>query len=273
MLKGAIDHVSAASIGGWLFTSLGSLDDSVVLAFSGDTCVGSGKIDVFRPDLLEAGMGDGRLGFSFPISVKDENEASRVYVKLEGSDAVILQPDKAAPLKRKDMFQTAQYNPESLEWMRLRGWFSPDELLFLKGMTRIGCVEYSLIARTPQAGATQKPLDHVSAAKELLSLISMSGNAHQAFSVVAADANDLVAQVARHVINPHSIVALHSAQPISVQVVEGSHTEEAEVLSLEGAISYNGGPDQLLFVDLTTCFELPDLKDGVALTVHAVSAA
>jgi hypothetical protein len=273
MLKGAIDYVSANSIGGWLFTSFGDLDDTVVLAFSGATCVGSGKIDVFRPDLLDAGMGDGRLGFSFPISVKDESEASRVYVKLEGSDAVILQPEKITPTRRKDLFQTPRYSAETLEWMRLRGWFAPDELLFLKGMARMGCMEYSFIPRSPNSGASQELRDHASVAKELLSLISMSENAYQSLSVIAANSDDLVSQVAALVIDPYSIVALHSERPIAVQVVEGSHTEESETLSLDGAISYHGGSGQLLFLDLTTRFELPNLAGGVSLTVHAVSAA
>lgn len=273
MLKGAIDHISVSNVGGWLFTNLGSLDEALVLAFLGEECVGSGRIEIFRPDLLAAGMGDGRHGFSFPISVKDEEEAGRVYVKLEGSDAVILQPGRAAPISRRDLFQSARYSAESLEWMRLRGWFTPEELLFLKGMTRIGCVEYSLIPRGTYSGRKPSPLDPSSAAEDLLSLVSMSKNGHQTVSVVAENADDLVKQVASHVVNPYSVIAIQSEQPIAVKVVEGSHTEETEVSSLEGAIAYNGGPDQLLFVDLTTSFELPEGTTGIPLTVHAVSAS
>jgi hypothetical protein len=271
MLKGAIDHISVTNIGGWLFTNLGNLDDSVVLAFSGDECVGSGRIEIFRPDLLAAGMGDGKHGFSFPITVKDEEEASRVYVKLEGSDAVILQGEREAPPSRADLFQLPRYNAESLEWMRARGWFTPEELLFLKGMTRIGCVEYSLIPRTTYAGAKPQPLDASAVAEELLSLVSMSGSSHQSFSVLPESADDLVRQVVGHVAKPYSIVAIQSEQPISIRVVEGSHTE-TEAPSLEGAISYNGGADQLLFIDLRTSFDLPEQLIGVLLTVHAVSA-
>ena len=272
MLKGAIDHISVSNIGGWLFTSLGNLDDSVVLAFSGEECVGSGKIEVFRPDLLAAGMGDGRHGFSFPISVKDEEEASRVYVKLEGSDAVILQADQTAPASRRDLFRSARYSAESLEWMRLRGWFTPEELLFLKGMTRIGCVEYSLVPRATYAGATPESRDPSSVADELLSLVSMSGNSRQTFSVIVENAADLAAEVAKHVVDPYSVVAIHPERPIVVKVVEGSHTEATDIDSLEGAISYNAGPDLLLFLDLNTSFELPEKADGIELTVHAVSA-
>lgn len=272
MLKGAIDHISVSNIGGWLFTNLGNLDESVVLAFSGEECVGSGRIEIFRPDLQAAGMGDGRHGFSFPISVKDEDEARRVYVKLEGSDAVILQGERDAPVSRRDLFQPSRFNAESLEWMRARGWFTPEELLFLKGMTRIGCVEYSLIPRTTYAGAKPDALDASSVAQELLSLISMSGNSHQSFSVAAADADDFVAQVVSHVANPYSIVAIQYEKPFALRVVEGSHAEEDDASSLEGAISYNGGADQLLLIDLRAAFELPEQLFAVPLTIHAVSA-
>ena len=91
MLRGAIDMVQSDQIGGWIYPELGTVVDQTVLAFMDNNCVGSGRIGFVREDLKAAGLGDGRLGFNFPISVGGESDLSRIVVKLEGSDLALLQ--------------------------------------------------------------------------------------------------------------------------------------------------------------------------------------
>ena len=98
MIRGAIEFVSKDIVQGWLFCSAVSLRNKTVLAFVGARCVGAGKIDVFRPDLKEAGLGDGYGGFEMAIALSSPQEAESLVVRLENSDLSLLQKDSRVHL-------------------------------------------------------------------------------------------------------------------------------------------------------------------------------
>jgi hypothetical protein len=79
-------------VAGWIYARVGSLRDQLVLAFSGPRCVGSGRVEIFRRDLLDAELGDGYCGFHFPIELLPGEQPSSVVVKLADSDAMLIQP-------------------------------------------------------------------------------------------------------------------------------------------------------------------------------------
>ena len=91
MIRGAIEIADPKRVVGWMVSSAASLRGKTVLAFSGEQCVGSGMVEVFRGDLLRANLGDGYAGFDFPIALLPDQDAASVVVRLENSDAAILQ--------------------------------------------------------------------------------------------------------------------------------------------------------------------------------------
>ena len=91
MLRGAIEVVTEDAIVGWIHAPGIELRGRTVLAFLDDDCIGSGKVQLFRQDLKAAGLGSGHAGFHFGLTYRGRPEPGRVHVKLDGSDAVILQ--------------------------------------------------------------------------------------------------------------------------------------------------------------------------------------
>lgn len=91
MIRGAIEIASRSVVSGWLYSPVADLRDQLVLAFVGTRHVGTGRLEIFRKDLKEAGLGEGWSGFYFPIELKAGEEPESVMVRLEASDLVLLQ--------------------------------------------------------------------------------------------------------------------------------------------------------------------------------------
>ena len=91
MIRGSIEVARRTQISGWIYAESGTVRDRPILAFSGHRCVGAGKVDRFRKDLLDAKLGDGHCGFDFPIRLNDDEAESSVVVKLQNSDAALIQ--------------------------------------------------------------------------------------------------------------------------------------------------------------------------------------
>ncbi len=91
MIRGAIERAEPGRIAGWVFSEYVPLRDTVALAFAGARCVGSGTISLFRQDLKDAGLGDGFLGFNFPITLQPAETVASIVIKLPRSDFALLQ--------------------------------------------------------------------------------------------------------------------------------------------------------------------------------------
>ena len=91
MIRGAIESVTRNRVFGWIWSPDFALNGRTVLAFLDDVCIGAGKIDGFRQDLKDAGLGDGQAGFNFNLTYPNHLDAPRVVVKIEGSDVVLVQ--------------------------------------------------------------------------------------------------------------------------------------------------------------------------------------
>jgi len=259
VLKGAIDHVKAGEIGGWIYSESQSLRDRTVLAFLNDVCIGGGTVEMYREDLAEAGLGDGYVGFKFPVTLTSPADFPVVVVKLEGSDAVIVQ--RAAKL-----IDRASVTPPSsltirtaaaVEWMRGRGWLEQPEYDFLRLMQRFGV--YDLNLRDGKADDKHKvngmrePLE---AAKEMFDLLC-TNDVTVTTEAFLGDTQmvDLVNRFRRGSIE--AIVAVWGHQTGVVAVVEGSNQEADSAESngdLDGSVDYRVGPDRLLFIDLRCRF-------------------
>ena len=103
MLRGAIDVARTGRVAGWMMSPLGSLRGQKVQAFVGAQCVGSGLIEVIRPDLYWL-IEDGYAGFNFRVQLLPDQDAASIIVKLEHSDAVLLQAEsQVCRRSEKDM--------------------------------------------------------------------------------------------------------------------------------------------------------------------------
>ena len=91
MIRGAIETAEGKLVSGWIYAPSQSLRNHLVLAFSGGRCVGTGKVDIYRRDLADAGLGDGFCGFHFPIVLEAGEHPASVVIKLADSDLALLQ--------------------------------------------------------------------------------------------------------------------------------------------------------------------------------------
>jgi MoaA/NifB/PqqE/SkfB family radical SAM enzyme len=71
-LEGWVDHVSERGVAGWLWSPLFPDLRLPVTLLVGDRRLGESISNEYRPDLVEAGKGDGRYGFSFPAPLSRE---------------------------------------------------------------------------------------------------------------------------------------------------------------------------------------------------------
>jgi hypothetical protein len=93
MIRGAIEIASRSVISGWLYSPGMELRGQLVLAFVGKRHVGTGKIEVFRKDLKDAGLGDGYSGFYFPVVLLPAEQPETIVVRLDQSDLALLHRD------------------------------------------------------------------------------------------------------------------------------------------------------------------------------------
>ena len=92
LIQGTIEMVLPNVIGGWIYAHAGEgLRNQLVLAFSGPRCIGQGRVEVFRRDLLDAGLGDGYCGFHFPITLEPGEHPASVVVRPANCDAALIQ--------------------------------------------------------------------------------------------------------------------------------------------------------------------------------------
>jgi hypothetical protein len=274
MLRGAIDHVHHERVGGWIYSGEVNLKGATVLAFVEGRCVGSGVVDKFRQDLADVGLGDGYLGFSFPISLVDKGEKGKVIVKLQDSDAVLLPPGaKISAPSRASLFKSLQHDAASIEWMQGRGWFDNLELAFLKYVSQFGVFEISLINKKEVNGpTTSRVLEAEPIAAQYLDLVSLTKSKIISLSCEAIDSESVVAAVTGALPNVLPVVGILASQPGAISLVEGSHHDAILPNNIDGGVSYKLGPDRLLFVNLLCALSFDESSIGDQLTIYAAAS-
>ena len=93
MIRGAIEIASPSVISGWMYGEGVDLRGRLVLAFIGKRHVGTGKIELFRKDIKDAGLGDGFSGFYFPVTLMPAEQPETIVVRLDQSDLVLMHRD------------------------------------------------------------------------------------------------------------------------------------------------------------------------------------
>jgi hypothetical protein len=226
-----------------------------VLAFLDNICIGSGKIDGFRQDLKDAGLGDGYAGFNFNLTYPNPADAPRVVVKIDGSDAVLVQ--HRARLASGSASRTGgQISMSSLEWMRGRGWLSQSDFDFMRFSRQFGVYERSLVI-PKEAGAAgdrglPQMLDAAETAESMLGLTRFDEAVCKRETVAkVADWRRLCDQQ-EALGSPGAMLCLWSSGRARLPVLEGSHLNPPaadDKTPRPLGTDYSVGPDRLLFLD------------------------
>jgi hypothetical protein len=257
MIRGSIEVARRTQVSGWIYAETGTVRDRLILAFAGDRCVGAGKVDRFRKDLLEAKLGDGYCGFEFPIKLNDDERLGAVILKLQNSDVALIQRDTkltgaadAAPAAEQEL---GAISPARVAWMQDRGWLDQHEYDFLRALHTSGAYERGLRpARRANADAAPA-LRPDNVAQELLSLYAMGDvDIHRRKVATLAE----LAASAPPQGRPHelSVMALWSGDPCRLAIEERSHTKPRAggpaLLAAPHAstVEYGFGPDRVLFL-------------------------
>jgi hypothetical protein len=233
MFRGAIEVVTDNAISGWVYSNEADLTGRTLLAFVGERCVGSGPIEIFRQDLKDAGLGDGRYGFHFGITV-DGPAAAPIVVKFEASDAILMPPDgrlttgrSAAPVMSR---QTFQLKFAQLSWQSERGVVKPADFILLRDLL---CFGYCSRDAAGAAGGTGTTLAAALAGYE--AMLSLAMQAHVTVESVPIG-HDLAGQLRRlaEKAGPVTAVGVFSEAPLAITLERASHLEpkdETEALA------------------------------------------
>jgi hypothetical protein len=240
---------------GWIYCDKLSLVGTRVLAFVDDECVGAGVIEIFRQDLVEASIGDGVAGFSFPI-VLDPSQNPRVLdVRLEGGNALIRQ--RASRLAPRTDGHRAPRDASSLSWMRARGWLRDEDHHLLRVLGEFGIhrqpISVAACGRTDEACC--EDIARITGEQfELLMLRSVSVSPRIGISVP-----DLAAQcqqLQKTFLDVPPVIALWSRLTSCLQVVEGSHLDENPAAP-GGGVDYEFGDEYVLWLNLDSQYSAP----------------
>ncbi len=281
MIRGAIEVAQKTRVAGWIFSASETLRDKTVLAFVAGRCVGSGKVERFRQDLLDAKLGDGYCGFDFAVRLADGEQVGSLIVRLQFSDMALIQStsriaglDEAAEPTAADL---GAIKPESVSWMMDRGMLEQPEYDFLKAIQSAGAYERGLRAGKRGAGApdTNGKLDAETVVAEMLSLFALTEVKVLRQNTPAV--SELVANPASLRRSPMPVVALWSQDRGRILLEERSHlsgrvTHGPIGEPAPGSIEYSFGPDRLLFVHRDCRFAAKGTAPASGVTVFAAVA-
>lgn len=249
MIRGAVDYIDNERVGGWIHSDAADLRGQMVLAFLENNCVGAGRIEIFRQDLADAGLGDGQVGFNFGVSLPEGASLAQVVLKLENSDFALLQPRSriAAEAEAIDGSAYQSYTMETVEWMRERGWLDQTEFDFLKALTNVGLYDRTLhLSRDSLADPRS----------EAAKMFEFYRQGHVDVEAQNIDLKYLEAKRLSLLKSTDVPIVAIAAKKGTIAVVEGSHTD-ADIMidgELIGAVDYKCGADRLIFLDLRAKF-------------------
>lgn len=244
--RGTIETVGNDWVSGWISSTERSMKGARVLAFLGTDCIGGAEVDVFRPDIQDAQLGDGHAGFVIHTMPIDPAREGQVYVRLEGEDPILVtprfhqaKPVAAAPLTRAGLNDELQ----SIRWMRERGWLGQAEADMLRTLVRFGVYELRMTA-----GDEPSPMEQ--ARKALAGLLSLWERRDMAVEpLFCADEEALAEALKEQRERPATrYIALWSVDRNRVSVAEGSQVEEPDAKGARhvDGVGYEYGGAQML---------------------------
>lgn len=257
MLRGAIESVTRNRVFGWIWSPEAPVAGRRVLAFLDDACIGAGDVGDFRPDLKDAGLGDGMAGFNFDLTFPNPADAPRVTVRLEGSDTVLVQkrarvmPAGAGVAGRGTA--PAGAPPGTLQWLRARGWISQSDFDFVRFFRQLGVYDRSLVLPGERSdGGGPLIADPAEVARSLMMLLRLEEIDLMTEEVPHVRGYRALAERVDLEAGPAAALAIWAPARGRLAVVEGSH-QQPDAVSPDAppppSVDYTVGPDRLLFLD------------------------
>jgi len=216
--------------------------------------------DLFRQDLVEAGVGDGFGGFNFSISLEKFQDPRTLHIRVDDGNAIIRQPgSRLAPASGELPKNTFAGNPQALYWMLERGWLTKGQFRILNALSVFGIVGQRLVesvGETIDPERDQQFLRNTTAILELLAFTDVTTSLRNGFTEA-----DFAKECERlHAAFPTSppVIALSAQYRNSLNVVEGSHIlKDASREATGGGVDYEFGPNLLLWINLDCEISFP----------------
>lgn len=264
MIRGHIDFVSRSRVEGWIVADGRRLTGARVLAFVDETCVGGGTVDIFRQDLADAGVGDGFVGFRFPIAPEPWHDTRVLDVRLDGG-SVLLKQQGACLAPREAIGEDRRRqgrDPASLAWMRARGWLEQGHYEALRLLSEFGVYVQPLRFSARAASEAARCDEAALAAADIAELHLLQPAEFEIREGLAEGDLGAVRGELRAAF-PHvpPVVGLWAERPRQLDVVEGAHLAGAP-LANGGGMRYAFGGRDLLMLDLDGRFAFADGKDA-----------
>lgn len=255
-MRGAIENVSRNRVYGWIWSADGNVRGRTILAFLDDACIGAGKVEDYREDIHKAGLGDGHAGFNFNITYPNPADAPRVTVRLEGSDAMLVQSRSRVMPVGATMARAAPPpagpSAATLQWMRGRGWISQSDYDYMRFFRQLGVYDRSLVVPPDQPGQPPGKLEAEAVARHLLQLHRLEDVEVKREAAAAPRDYRVIAERQEIASGPGAVLALTAKARGRMPLVEGSHARE-DLVSPDAepptAVDYAIGPDRLLILD------------------------
>lgn len=265
MIRGHIDFVSRSRVEGWIASERLRLTGARVLAFVDETCVGGGMVDLFRQDLVDAGFGDGFVGFGFGIAPEPWHDTRVLDIRLDGGTVLLKQPNVCLTPREavgEDRRRQGR-DPASLAWMLARGWLDQPHFDALRLLSQFGVYERTMQFSAPATSGPAALCDEAAMAAAVIVELHMLQPVELEIreGVAAADLPALRREVRDAFPNVPPVIGLWAPKPCPVDVVEGSHLPGAPV-EAGGGIEYAFGGRHLLMLDLDACFSFARTGDG-----------
>lgn len=252
MIRGHIDLATRTRVEGWLHSDRMRLAGATVLAFHDEQCVGGGSIATFRQDLADAGLGDGVVGFGFPVALGPEQDPRVLDVRLDGGSLLLKQSACAFALRDalgEDRRRQGR-DAAALSWMLARGWLGQSQHDALRGLARFGAHPQTLrIERRGREAASV--CDEVALhAADLLELhMQASIDCEIREGVRTGDLGAIRREVRAAFPFAPPAIGLWSPAEHHVDVVEGSHLD-GRAAEPGAGVEYSFGGRTLLLLDL-----------------------
>ncbi|HSI50473.1 MAG TPA: hypothetical protein VLA61_19580 [Ideonella sp.] len=262
MLKGFIEQISETAISGWVYCANFNVAGHRLLAFDRDQCIGAGHIDIHRPDLEAAGMGQGPQGFKITCAPGALKRNARLSVRLDNSDFALL---PLAALKGGEprevtagLFSATE--ARRVEWMARQGWLSQDQFLALLALNGLGA--YQRTFSRSELGDLPLARKAADLYLEIMCLLFRSEFGAAQLQSHALTSRDLSQLDFLLIGGEHGFVGLFGGE-LTAEVAEGAHMPGGDGSDAAAApVSYRCAPHQLLLVHASCLRSLSLAKDS-----------
>lgn len=265
MIRGHIDRASRTRVEGWIFSERMRLTGQTVLAFVDDDYVGGGKVDLFRQDLADAGLGDGVVGFGFSVMLEPWHDPRALDVRLDGGTMQLRQTE-ACLVPRESVGEDRRRqgrDPASLSFMLAKGWMPQVHYETLRILGEFGVRVQTLpFAPSPAGlGGAVETFAHLAAdVLELHALQPIELEIREGVRAPALATLRAELRAAFPYVPP--VIGLWDERRSILNVVEGSHRGGGGGLP-GGAVEYEFGGRDLLMLDLDATATWPDVAKPV----------